>query len=489
MHKITRYIFLSGSLLFFLIGLSFENPRVLLISTLIIFSHNIIYSFKNFYDKAIFFSFNVTFFIFLLGRMVVNEFFGYKSGLLGIFGLAFNDVRLVNLTIICLFLSLWAIFMGYTLIQKVNLSFLKKKKELNPGFVYSLRAFSLLFFYFCMIFRLYYVYEMQQTAMTEGYYESFMTFASSMPSLLVTISNMYDVAFLAYLATNPTKRKSLFPILLYIGEGLFAALAGRRSIFMLNLLIVFIYYCVRTARATKRQDEKKWLDKSELSFGVIALPVLMGFLTFIGKLRSSFKGSNVSLNNPILEFFYSQGISANLIGYTKVYEDLLPKGILYTFGPIMEFVNNKIIRPLNGLPEYFGQNIERAINGHLFSHALPYLIMPSAYLMGHGYGSSYIAEMFHDFSFLGVFIGSIVYGAIIYVFYYMLQNSNYIIVIFTLMMTRSILFAPRGAALSFIVSAFSMSKIAAVIFIVVGSTILYSIIGQKSFFRPRLTLR
>jgi hypothetical protein len=209
MHKITRYIFLSGSLLFFLIGLSFENPRVLLISTLIIFSHNIIYSFKNFYDKAIFFSFNVTFFIFLLGRMVVNEFFGYKSGLLGIFGLAFNDVRLVNLTIICLFLSLWAIFMGYTLIQKVNLSFLKKKKELNPGFVYSLRAFSLLFFYFCMIFRLYYVYEMQQTAMTEGYYESFMTFASSMPSLLVTISNMYDVAFLAYLATNPTKKKKL----------------------------------------------------------------------------------------------------------------------------------------------------------------------------------------------------------------------------------------------------------------------------------------
>lgn len=490
MNIILRFVLLLLSVLLFVIGWAFQDPKVLLISTLIIFAHNIVYSIKKFYERVIFFSFNITFFIFLIGRMFVSEFFGYKANILGIFGLAFSDVKLVNTTIICLYLSLLAIFIGYTLIQRVNISFLKKKKEISKSYLYSLRTFSLLFFYFCMIFRLYYVYEMQQTAVTEGYYESFMSFTSSMPSIFVTISNMYDVAFFAYLATNPSKRKSLFPILLYLGEGLFAALAGRRSIFMLNLLIVFIYYCVRTAKANKNKDEKKWLGKTEWTAGLIAVPVLMMFLTFIGKIRDSFSGvARINVNNPILEFFYSQGISANLIGYTKMYENQLPQKI-YTFGPLIEFIDDKFIRPLNGLPGFFGQNVDRAINGHLFSHALPYLIMPSAYLMGYGYGSSYVAEMFNDFSFLGVFIGSIVYGAILFCFYYMLQNSNYIVIIFTLMMTRAILFAPRAAALSMIVSAFTASKIVAVVFILIGSKLLQSLIGQKHFYKmPKITFK
>ncbi|MED3086994.1 O-antigen polysaccharide polymerase Wzy family protein [Bacillus toyonensis] len=483
MNILIRYVLLIGALLFFVMGLIFQEPKVLLIATLIIFLHNVVYALEKFYERSIFLCFNLTFFTFLIGRMVVTEIFGYNVNLLGIFGLAFEDESIVNITLICLFLSLFAIFIGYTVIQKADLSFLKKKKELSIGYLYSFRLFSLLFFYFCMIFRLIYVYEMKQTAATEGYYESFMTFTSSLPAILVTIGNMYDVAFFAYLATNPSKRKSFFPVLLYLGEGLFAALAGRRSIFILNLLIVFIYYCLRSVRKTGQQheQEKKWLGKFEWTLGGIAVPILLAFMTFIGNLRADFSagGKSKNVGNSILEFFYSQGISANLIGYTKLYENQIPKDKYFTFGPLMEFINNKIIRPLNGLPEYFGQTADRAINGNLFAHTLTYIIMPSAYLLGYGYGSSFVAEMYNDFSFLGVFIGSIIYGIILYLFYYMLQNSNFIVVIFTLMMTRSILFAPRGAALSFIVSSFSMPKVFAVVFIIIGSILLHSIVGKR----------
>ncbi|WP_363549531.1 O-antigen polysaccharide polymerase Wzy family protein [Caldifermentibacillus hisashii] len=482
MNIVIRLLLSTGSILFFLIGILFQEPKILLVATLLIFAHNIVYSLKKFYERIVFFCFNVTFFIFLIGRMVVTEFFGYKIDYAGLFGLAFEEKEIIMVVISCLYLSLLAIFIGYTLIQRMNLSFLKPKKELSSSYLKSVRLFSLLFFYFCLVFRLIYDYQMRQAAMSEGYFESFSTFRSTLPFIFESFSNMYDVAFFGYLATNPTKRKSFFPILLYIGEGLFSALAGRRSILMLNILIVFIYYCIRSIPREEKQ-EKKWFGKFEWTMGVVVFPFIMEFLTLIGNLRVNFSGKTQKLSfvDSILEFFYSQGVSANLIGYTKIYENQIPKGRLFTFGPIMEFIDNKIIRPLKGLPEYFGQTAERAINGHLFSQTLTYIIMPLAYLKGYGYGSSFVAELYNDFSFTGVFIGSIVYGALLYIFFYMLRNSHYILIIFTLMMTRAVLFAPRGAYLSFIVSSFSMPKIVGVIIIVVGSYLFYSLSGQRKF--------
>ncbi|MGH0431193.1 O-antigen polysaccharide polymerase Wzy family protein [Bacillus hominis] len=488
MNILIRYLLLFSSMLLLGIGVIFEEPMVLLVATLLIFTHNIAYSLKKFYERIIFFSFNVTFFIFLIGRIVVSGIFGYKIELRGLFGLDFEDKETLNMVIICLYIALLALCMGYALIQKYDLKFLKAKKELSPGYLHSLRLFSLVFFYFCMVFRLIYVFEMKQTAVTEGYYESFMTFKSSLPSILLQFSQMYDVAFFAYLATKPTKKKSLFPVLLYIGEGLFSAMAGRRSILILNLFIVFIYYCIRSIPKTENEEkkekkEKKWLGKFEWTLALVGLPVLMAFMTFIGKARADFTGQrqSSSLFDSISEFFYSQGVSANVIGYTKMYAEQLPTGKWYTFGPLVEFIDGRIIKPLNGMSRDVGQTVEMATNGHLFTHAISFLIMPSAYLIGYGYGSSFIAELYADFSYVGVFIGSIVYGIIIYVLYYMLRHSNYILVIFALMMARSILFAPRAAALSFIVSSFSVTKIAAVVFIIIGSKILHSFIGNRRF--------
>lgn len=61
--------------------------------------------------------------------MVVTEFFGYKIDYAGLFGLAFEEKEIIMVVISCLYLSLLAIFIGYTLIQRMNLSFLKPKKN------------------------------------------------------------------------------------------------------------------------------------------------------------------------------------------------------------------------------------------------------------------------------------------------------------------------------------------------------------------------
>ncbi|WP_033827563.1 O-antigen polysaccharide polymerase Wzy family protein [Bacillus andreraoultii] len=483
MNVILRLTSLIGAITLFLIGLLFENIYVMLASVLLILMHNILYSLKEFYKRIIFFSFNITFFVFLIGRMLVVSLFNYKSQHLGLLGLAFHEKDKVLVILACQFISLLSLFIGYITIQRLDLKFLKGKKEYSANFINNFRIISLLLFFFCMIFRIYYLIEMQQVASTEGYYDTFSTFTSSLPSVLVLFSEMYDVALFSYLATNPSKKRSIIPIGLYIFEGLMAAIAGRRSVLMLNLLIILIYFCIRSINDSSSKENKveKWFGKKEFVFVSILFPILMVFMTIIEVRRSRYSRTDPSnYFEAILNFFYSQGISANLIGYGQMYKESLPKAGFYTFGPIFEFIDSKVIRPLKGLPELFGQTVQRALEGHLFSHAISYLIMPTLYLSGVGYGSSFIAELFVDFSYLGVFIGSMIYGSILFILMYILRNSNLILITFALLMTRQILFAPRGAALAFLVSAFSTSKILAVGIIIFG-TILLGAIKRKKY--------
>lgn len=487
MNLFIRLLLLVGSVLIFLIGILFQEPKILLISVIIIFLHNIVYSLKDFNRYILFFCFNITFFVFLISRMVVTEFFGYKVDSSGIFGLNFNDESIVIIINICLYLSLIGIFIGYVIFKRLNFSLLEKKKETNLVFINSLRIFSLTYFFITAGIRLVYYMQVRHIVTDYGYYETFLSVKTSMPSILIMISGTIDVAFFSYLATMPSKKKSIFPITIYLGLGFLAALTGRRSDFMLSVLIILVYFCIRSIPNVRKEitekkkeiQEKKWLGKFEIILGIIIGPLLIVFMTVIGYLRTG-ENKETSFLESIQEFFFSQGVSANIIGYTEIYSDLIPNK-LYTVGPIIEFVDNNIIRPLTGRPELLGQSVERALDGFSYSHTISYFIMPDLYLRGRGYGSSFVAELFHDFSFVGVFVGSIVYGGVIFVLYYMLMNSNYFIFLCAILMTKSLFFTPRDQYLSFIADAFPPTNLAAIGFILIGAKLLQSVLENRIF--------
>ncbi|WGG45413.1 O-antigen polysaccharide polymerase Wzy family protein [Rossellomorea sp. DA94] len=485
MKKILRMVSLIGSVPWFIIGVTSENVTLILISIILMLSHNILYCLEDFFRRVIFFTFNMSFFVFLISKMIVVHFFGYKDEGLGIFGLAFDDISTVKTILVSQYLSLIGLFIGYMIIQKIDLSFLKQKKEYDVTYIRHFRFFSILFFYFCVIFRFYYLWEMKQNVQSQGYYEVFSTFTSSLPSVLVMFSQMFDVAFFAYLATNPTKKRSIFPIGIFMLEGLLGAMAGHRSSLMLNLVIVFIYFALRSIQDKPKMQKviksskKKWLGAKEWFFVSLSLPAVLVYMTFIGMNRGNRFQETGGFFDSILNFFYTQGISANLIGYGQMFKEYLPMKGFYTLGPVGEFIDNKIIRPIQGSPELTGQTYERATEGFLFAHTISYFIMPALYLKGVGYGSSFIAEFFVDLSFLGVFLGSVMYGAILFILFYVLKNGNMLVVTFALIMTRAIMFAPRGAAMSFIVSAFTPSKIIAISIIFIGTFFMRSILGKN----------
>ena len=97
--------------------------------------------------------------------------------------------------------------------------------------------------------------------------------------------------------------------------------------------------------------------------------------------------------------------------------------------------------------------------------------MPTAYLQGYGYGSSFVAENYADLGLFGVFLGSLVYGGILLFLSKSLKRGNFVLIVISLSMARSILFAPRAAYFSFIVSTFSPSKIVAIILVYVFSIV------------------
>ncbi|MDE5415844.1 O-antigen polysaccharide polymerase Wzy family protein [Alkalihalobacterium chitinilyticum] len=491
MGIVLRNLILILSLGLFIIGLLFSDPYVLLISVLIIILQNFWYGFEKFYERIIFITFNATFFIFLLGRIIVSEYFNYNVNNSNLFGLAFFDAEVVNHILISLYISLLSLFIGFHFVQKFfsQNSTVKEKIKYKTGYLEAFRIFSKYFFYFTVIFRLMYLYEAISVSNTEGYYETFATFQSQMPLIFIILSNMYDVAFFAFLATKPRKKESVLPIGLYIIEGIFSLLSGRRSGFMLNLLIIFIYFCLRNKdnkeniykSAFKWLPKKdKWVGKKEIIATILALPLIMVLLNMIGYLRAGSELTNVSLINSLYEFFYSQGISVNVIGFAKTLADTIPEGKLYSIGPIIEFFDNKIIgHYIFGQPIFIGQTVERALNGYLFSHTISYLIMPRLYLMGIGYGSSYIAELYTDFGYIGIIIGSIIYGILISKFTSWFYSNNILIVLLILLMTRALLFTPRAGYTSFLVSTFSLPKIAALIIIFIGAYIVREIIIKK----------
>lgn len=238
--------------------------------------------------------------------------------------------------------------------------------------------------------------------MENGYLGSYLDVNNNLNKGVYIIGEMYDISLMIFLALSPKKKEVFLPLLIYFLDGILFLASGRRLDMMLNLLLILTYILLRHF-----SDKEKWIRLKHIVLGILSLPFIVFLLYFVGIWRT---GGRFELNNifdPLLIFFYDQGVSARVIGYSKLNFNDIPKLKFYSFGTILEFVNYKVIGNwIKGEPIPLGQTVERAMNGHIFSHTISYIAYPEEYLKGMGSGSSYIAELFVDFSYIGVIIGN-----------------------------------------------------------------------------------
>ena len=275
----------------------------------------------------------------------------------------------------------------------------------------------------------------------------------------------------------PSKKECRPIIFLYLFNGISYMGIGQRGSFVLNFLFVITYLFLRNKI---RPGNKPWIGRKGIISLLISMPLLVSFLYIFAYIRTD---SNViDSKNLILSFIYQQGVSVEVIGYTYEYEDYFPKGKVYSIGDIINYFNhNKIAQVFGDKEPVKPQSIEHALDDHSLDAALTYFVKPHLYLRGGGLGSSYIAEAWKDFGYIGIIIFSYIYGLILALIPQWCRKGFWWTAI-GFIMYNNIIFAPRARAIKFIFEFFSL----AVILMLLGLYLYSRYKTKRSKYKPHL---
>lgn len=463
-QNVMRTSLLFVSLLFLLAGTVFNNFFLLIIAIFGVLAHNLWYACESIYQRSVFFFFNSTFFVFLLARFPVKIFTNYIDPYNdNQYGLDFPDASVQKTIFITLFLSLLFLFLGYKLIKedKMILNF-----DSTASWTKVVSNISKMLFYITLPFSIIILGEKSQFTSIEGYHALYSTYDSIFPFWFEKVASMNTPAFFMYLATMPNLKREYLPILLYVILGTMSLIVGQRSNFILNILIICIYLSLRASL----NKGKKPINRKIVAGIFLMVPLLVIGLNAIAYFRVD-EVREGNLLDSIYNFFYSQGVSINLIGYAQTLD--FPDGKYYSVGRLLDFINNNALSQLLfDFPSYRYQTIESATIGNSFSDAVSYILSPNAYLGGWGYGSSYVAELLKDGHYIGVILGNTVMGIIL-----ALQNRlfrlNIVTAAVSLMMIRLLMYASRDTFLSFFVTSLSLINLLTIFIIILVSFIIY----------------
>ena len=272
------------------------------------------------------------------------------------------------------------------------------------------------------------------------------SFSSNLPIIVLRISYEYTLLFCIYLATLPKKKEAFWFILQYLALCAIKMVYGSRCDFILGLMFVLVYFVIRDRINNRyKLEDVKWIGRKEIIITVFSIPLLVILLTFIGVYRVGGTFKFTTFSNVLLDFFESQGTSINVLGYA--YENankLTQPHFLYLFDDTYTFlVANPISSLFTGKHVYLVNTVERALNGTSLDQSLYYIINSESYLRGNGCGSSYVAETYLAFGYVGSFLFNIVLANVmnkINGYGYSSLWKNVLLLIFVL----SVFFIPRA---------------------------------------------
>lgn len=456
------------SLVFFFSSLSQTKLELLYISIIFLFIHNLIFSFKDIYIKIIYLLFHLTFLTFILSRILISFLNGeiYEP---------FESLETNYHIGFSVYISLLGIFMGFTFFSLIQKKFFTPKKKLDPfnnkksrffqekNYVGKVRKVSFILLFFAFIALTFKELETLYIMKGTSYNELRLAYSSSLPSMVLRLANMYFIFLCIYLATMPDKKGVIFSFFSLITIGVIVMMYGVRGDLVLNILFIIAYLVIRN-----RVDysNKSWFGKKEVLIIIVLTPFLISILNVVGISRYEDKLSIANSEQSTLEnFFYSQGISIDIIGYVKEYENEFPEKKYYSVDRTLTFVkNNFISKTLFNTEEYKAHTIERALYGNSLGQTLSYLVYPESYLNGVGMGSSYIAEVYKDFGYKGLLLVNIFYGMLM-VFIVPKKTTNVWLLAPSFLMIQGLLYAPRSSSDGFISNVLSIPNVAAFVLV------------------------
>lgn len=423
MIKSSKEIIAAGTFFittFFIIVCScVYEANILFTCALIIWAGVMIYSATDLKRHIVLLCFSVSFFVFLFGREICFAYLGLEK-----YYRYLEKHNDLTFGLICI--SLLCLLAGYILAEKYSVLFsgwqvkIKTKSRpsrlvrfgsrINSVYEKKLRLASLLAYCVCLAFSFTEVLLKIRLVSLVGYVGSYASDNVSAPSVVGYISSFTIIALSIYLSTCPSKKSTWAAIVFYELYGVFTMVTGHRYTFVAISMYNLTYIVFRHRR------EGGWVSKKLVIALVISIPFVLALMNAVNASRTGQEDGAKSgaLLNTVISFLDQQGGSVNVIKRVMYYRDKLSDMILTSLSNTRTvLLENAIVRKVFGVKVFSGNSVENALYGHYLSHRLSYYEYGENYLTGHGVGSCYIAELFHDFGFIGVIVGNVIYGCFI----------------------------------------------------------------------------
>lgn len=455
--KLLTYGLGLASIILFLIGLATKDVGMLSLAAFSAWGMAIFGALSKENRNLIYIFFLITFFIFLLSRVMVRW-------------LRFSEVyqpfsyEVMVMIYGCITISLFGLTSGDAL-SHVRFGFGKKSYEnvfedeahlarndkINHALIRQLSGIATVVSGFATLLS---VIERIAFWRITGYGGDLRTsFSSTLPEIVLRMSYVYVMLFCIYLATLPEKRKCMPIIGQYVFVNALRMFYGSRADFVVGLMFIFVYFTIRDRlnKSNNEVNETVWIGRGEKLFTLISIPLLIILIVFVGNYRRHVGFEFNSFFNTLGDFFESQGTSINVIGYTNVYKDQFtqPK-FLYLFDRTYEFLTtNPIAQIVTHRHSYSANTIERARYGTSLGMTLYYNINQASYLAGNGSGTSYVAEAWLGYGYVGLFIANFFLQRIMN---YLNKHrfDSFIPSVVVLIYLQSLFFMPRGGFDSFV---------------------------------------
>ena len=429
--------------------LVFSGVDTLFAIALLLWLNVLVYALEDLGNRSMLFAFAISFFTFLMGRDMVQQLLSYK--------VEEFDIKTNHHLYLCIILSLVFLMCGYLCCKWRTRRFIvshmntvektHRMRAADP----AVKDVSKYLFYASWFFAIAYKLVIVRYVSVYGYSQYYVNFSNYLAGntglyIISKLEGMMPAALSIFSATLPSKKEYRIPVLMYAIYMVISLATGQRSYFILGILFFMVYFLYRN----KRNPEEKWITKTMAAAAVAAVPLLAVLMTVLSSTRMGKNTQMTSVVDGVLSFLYDQGVTGNIVKRAYMYEDLIPKQI-YS----LEILHSGIFARLLGIPVYYGNSVEHALYGGSFTHSLAYVVLGPSYLEGIGTGSSYIAELFYEFGYIGVVIGNIVYGYIIAYINHPITKHNVFRMSVCFYFITQILWAPRASLTGFLSSLFA----------------------------------
>lgn len=362
----------------------------------------------------------------------------------------------------CIFIALLAILIGFVLTPLRRKEIEVDTCESNGGFITKLRQVSKILYFISFVILMVSMIDVIRFVMVHGYVAYYVSYTSSLPSIIVRIGEYTPLALCVFLATLPSKKESSSIIISFLLYSALSLLVGSRSSAIYNTVFI-LCYCLYRNRTDRGKEV--WVSKNLIICLIIAVPFILSFLYLYEFIRTDREIESMTIGESVVSFFVNIGASSKVIKYGYELSNQIPKMRIYSFGETLNYFKyGTIFNLFSQTPVPPRHSVEFALESHSFSAIVSYLTMPSRFLNGEGTGSSYIAELYADFGYLGVALGSLVYGCFFKKITF-LSNKNWLSTSVKLYMFLVMLAAPRASYDGFIAQIINVNNILYLIFV------------------------